>query len=38
VIFTTKDRTPLVTAALHDNVRAFLKENGIAYCERYISS
>jgi hypothetical protein len=38
VIFSTENRTPLVTAALHDNVLAFLKKNAIACDERYIWS
>jgi hypothetical protein len=36
VIFGTKDRAPLITAPLHDDLLAFLRKHGIAYDERYL--
>jgi len=38
VIFSTKDRAPLITAALHDDLLAFLRKHGISYDERCIWS
>jgi len=38
VIFSTKDRAPLITAPIHDDLLAFLKRNGVNYDERYIWS